>query len=285
MPPPDTPPVFHEWSMSDGYTLRGRIWPASSSKADRAILYLHGIQSHGGWFEWSAARLAESGRAVILPDRRGSGMNAEARGDVPSWSRWLSDLDDIASWTSHEFQVSRFDVVGISWGGKPALAWGMRRPELVERVLLIAPGIFPAVDVGIRARFQIVRSLLTDPGRKFPIPLSEPALFTDNPTARKFISEDPLKLTEATARFFWHSRELDRILARKKPSECRATLTLALAEHDKIIRNSLTHKWINKISAGAAVVHELAGAAHTLEFEEAIAPYKSLLCDWSMAGR
>lgn len=76
---PHSPPEFHSWTMSDGYVLHGRLWHPAGIARDGAILYLHGIQSHGGWFEWSASLLAHLGYPVLLPDRRGSGLNRPAR--------------------------------------------------------------------------------------------------------------------------------------------------------------------------------------------------------------
>lgn len=285
MRPPFTPPVFREWRMSDGYRLRGRVWTAAAPANDNILLYLHGIQSHGGWFEWSASILARSGYTVILPDRRGSGLNDTARGDTPSWQRWIDDLDEIANWAAAEFHATRFDLVGVSWGGKPAVMWAVSNPDRVRRLLLIAPGLFPAVDVGWRARFQIGRALLTDPGREFPIPLNDPALFTDNPAGRRFIADDPLKLTHATARFFWNSRQLDRRLSRLCPNDVRAEIMLLLAERERIIHNALTDKWANRITAGRVVTRTLTGTAHTIEFEAELAPFETLLLDWAAGAR
>ena len=117
-----------------------------------ATIYLHGIQSHGGWYEWSASLLADGENPVLMPDRRGSGLNQAARGDVPCFRRWLEDLDELSAWARSEFGIERFDVVGVSWGGKLAAAWALERPELVSRLLLIAPGLFPAVGVGLAGR-------------------------------------------------------------------------------------------------------------------------------------
>ncbi|MBU0618189.1 MAG: alpha/beta hydrolase, partial [Planctomycetes bacterium] len=111
MRPPLIPPVFQRWTMSDGYLLRGRVWSPSLGDASRAIIYLHGIQSHGGWFEWSASVLASAGCTVVLPDRRGSGLNDAHRGDTPSWQRWLLDIDELAAWTQAEFGAERIDLV------------------------------------------------------------------------------------------------------------------------------------------------------------------------------
>ena len=53
--------------------------PANGIKAH--IVALHGIQSHSGWYTWSSRKLAEAGFAVHFTDRRGSGLNWQARGN------------------------------------------------------------------------------------------------------------------------------------------------------------------------------------------------------------
>ncbi|MFQ5806233.1 MAG: alpha/beta hydrolase [Phycisphaerae bacterium] len=270
--------------MSDGYALHGRVWRPTRRDPSRAVIYLHGIQSHGGWFEWSASLLAQYGGPVILPDRRGSGLNDVARGDTPSAQRWLEDIDELARWAEREFGVGGFELVGVSWGGKPALAWALRRADRVARLLLIGPGLFPAVDVGLRTRFQIGLSLLRGEKRTFPIPLDDPPLFTDNPEGQDFIANDPLKLTRATARFFWHSASLDRRLRRAATGALRAETTLVLAGADRIIRNPLTEAWILRVAGEKTRVVTLPDAGHTLEFAADRRPFRALMERWVSDG-
>lgn len=278
---PIRPPTFVTWSMTDGYVLRGRLWPSPVPAADLGILYLHGIQSHGGWFEGSAGRLAERVGPVLLPDRRGSGLNAAARGDAPSAQRWLADLDELADWMEREHAVRRFGVVGVSWGGKLAALWALRHPHRVTHVLLIAPGLFPRVDIGWRARLRVAWSLVTRPTREFPVPLDDPALFTDNPAGRQFIADDPLKLTHVTARFLLASSQLDRRLRRVARGALRAETTLLLAEHDRIIHNAPTVTWLRRVAAAEPSVDTWPGAAHTLEFESDVAALDRRLEAWA----
>lgn len=268
--------------MSDGYVLRGRLWTPRRNHPPHAIIYLHGIQSHGGWFEWSASLLAEHGCAVVLPDRRGSGLNEARRGDTPSWQRWLLDIDELVAWTQAEFRADSFDLVGISWGGKPALAWALRQPHRVGRLLLVGPGLFPAVDIGARERFRIVRSLLSGGKRSFAIPLNDPELFTDNPVGQDFIANDPLRLTRVTARFLWHSRRLDRHLLATADGTLRSETTLVLAGRDRIIRNPPTEAWLRRVAGEKARVVEFAEAAHTLEFAANPTQYRALLERWGL---
>jgi len=267
MRPPQIPPEFRTWTMSDGYAVRGRVWPPRAPGGTVGFLYLHGIQSHGGWYEWSASLLAASGHLVLLPDRRGSGLNDAARGDTPAARRWLDDLDDLAAWAAHEFGVRRFGVVGVSWGGKVAVAWTLRRAERVERLLLIAPGLFPAVDIGFGTKLRVAMCVLARRSTRFEVPLNDPALFTDNPAGRQFIACDPLKLESVTARFLYRSRQLDRPLQRDPRGALQPPLTLFLAERDRIIRNDATQAWARRVAGPTAPIAMFPGAAHTLEFE------------------
>ena len=281
MRPPSIPPEFRAWRMSDGYELHGRFWPSDHGKPVGGTLYLHGIQSHGGWFEWSAAQLARSGSPVLLADRRGSGLNQAGRGDTPTMGRWLDDLDELADWLRRECGCARVNVVCVSWGGKLGLAWTLRRPALAARVLLIAPGVFPMIDVGLLARLRVGLALLTRPEREFPIPLDDPALFTDNPAGRTFIAEDPLKLTHATARFLYASVQLDRVVRRAAAGALRAETTLILAGRERIIRNSVTCARLQRLAVHMPTVHTLPDAAHTLEFEPDVAVLGELLQAWA----
>lgn len=262
---PTTIPTRQAWSFSDGYQAQGRFWPATTDQPPYAYLYLHGIQSHGRWFEGSASLLAQGGCPVILADRRGSGLNTEQRGDTPSIERWLLDLDDLADWAEGRFGISRFALVGVSWGGKLALAWAQRNSQRVCRALLIAPGVFPAVDCSFLSRMRIAGSLVTGGKRRFEIPLSDPALFTDNPAGQTFIRDDPLKLTAATARFLYGSRRLDSGLRHSAANSLAAPTTLLTAGDDRIIRNEPTRAWLERVCVSPPIIEELPGA-HTLEF-------------------
>jgi len=299
MRPPLVPPRPHSWIMSDGYVLTGRLWtpdvPASGDDyreaaghaADetvrwpmRVILYLHGIQSHGGWFEWSASRLAAAGHVVLLPDRRGSGQNVD-RGHTPSARRWLLDLDELADWAQSAFPDRPLDVVGVSWGGKLATVWSLRNPNRLQRLLLIAPGIFPAVDVGLATRVAIGVSLLLHPRRQFLIPLNDPALFTDTPAGREFIARDPLRLTHATARFLFESARLDRWLAAARRGTLAASVTLVLAGRERIICNEPTLRWLKRVAVRPPAVHLFPEACHTIEFEQESGGFAAVLDAWA----
>ncbi len=292
---PLRPPEMRAWQMSDGYLLRGRLW-RGDGRGNTAVIYLHGIQSHGGWYEWSGSLLAASGMTVLMPDRRGSGLNDEARGDVPNGQRWLDDLDDLAAWvmgtgahctesaagteTRPTDAAPRIALVGVSWGGKLAAAWAHARPERASAVLMIAPGLFPQVDLRATKKLAVAWSVVTEPAELYDIPLGDAALFTANPAAQRFIDSDSLQVRRATARFLRCSAQLDRRLARLGKGAIKADAGLVLAGCDRIIRNGSTERWLRRVCASPPEVQTLPLASHTVEFENDISDFEHILLRW-----
>ncbi len=252
-------------SYRDGYAGHIRFWPGQNRGA---VLYLHGIQSHGQWFEQSAAALADLGFAVALPDRRGSGLNSESRGDIDHYSRWIADQIDVIKWLKEKTGQDKIHVLGVSWGGKLALALAKTIPSQLASLTLIAPGLFPAVDVPFTMKLRIALAVILKQKNLFPIPLNEPELFTANPDRREFIRRDPLKLTAVTGNFLYQSRRLDRFL-RFFPERLTIPIKLFLAGHERIIDNQATVRYYRSLRTTRA--KQLAfykEASHTLEFEK-----------------
>ncbi len=281
MRPPLRCPQLRTFRCWDGYPLLVRLFPPPRPSRS-AILYLHGIQSHGGWYAWSASLLAACGHAVVLPDRRGSGRNPR-RGDVAAAERWLDDLDELGAWIRSSLDAAALDVVGASWGGKLAVAWLLARRPQVRRLLLIAPGIVPHVRLPLSRRVAIAACLMTGlGGRRFAIPLDDPALFTDNPTAQAQIRGDGLALHDATARFLHASWRLDRIIDQARPGALSIPAWLLLAGGDRIVDNAATRRRLVSLTAGRVRVAELSGA-HSLEFASQPGPFARFLRDWATA--
>ena len=101
------------FTLPDGYRAAARIWDVAQPAA--RVVFVHGITSHGGWYLNSCRHLACAGFEVHFLDRRGSGLNAAARGDVDNCDTWLTDLASYLEGLPAD--VPRL-LMGISWGGK-----------------------------------------------------------------------------------------------------------------------------------------------------------------------
>jgi len=254
--------------------------PGGSETAPPTLVYLHGIQSHSGWYEASARCLAEAGIAVYQVERRGSGRDeAHEPGHVDRAETWLADVARAAEVARDETGAAAVHLMGVSWGGKLALACVGHRPDLYRSLILSAPGIFPKVDVAILSKVRVGKCLML--GReleRFPIPLEDPHLFTENPDRVRYIAEDPLSLRALTARFMFESRRLDG-LAREAARAARAPTLLCLAGRDRITDNEATRRLVYGIAARKRV-RTYEDAHHTLEFEADPTAYFADLVAW-----
>lgn len=263
---------------SDGYVAYARLWRPSDPRG--TIVYLHGIQSHGLWFEASAQRIADAGFAVLMPDRRGSGRNDRDRGHTPSASRLLQDVSECGDELRLRTGLDRFHIVGVSWGGKLALAYTARLGDRVGSMTLIAPGLFPKVDLPRAQKVRVGLSALAGGRAMFDIPLQQAELFTENPERQAFIREDSLALRKVSATFLLASRKLDATALRVASMTSGPPLCLFLGGRDRIIDNDRTRQFVRRLPFADRRIIEYEQAHHTLEFERDPEPFLSELVRW-----
>jgi alpha-beta hydrolase superfamily lysophospholipase len=261
---------------SDGSPLAVLSWRAAERPARATVVVLHGVQSHAGWYHGLGRRLAASGFDAIFPDRRGSGANTRMRGHARSSRQLVADVAGLLAAVPGPRVVA-----GISWGGKLAVAAAARRPALVDGVALLCPGLTPRVGVTARERRGIALAKLT--GRaatvRFPVPLADPALFTADADARRFIAGDPLSLREATAGLLATSFFLDRAV-RRAARRIHQPILLMLAGRDRIVDNDRTRAYLDRVASPRKAVIEYPEAHHTMEFEPDPSRSARDLIDW-----
>ncbi len=262
--------TIEEFTAGDGYRWRYRHFPAQGEQRGQ-IVGIHGIQSHGGWYEGSCRQLSQAGFSVCFLDRRGSGLNEKDRGDAPSFRRLLDDISEFLATRSRVAERGAripLCLLAISWGGKLAVALERRHPGLVDGLVLLCPGFFARVRYRLLQRLAILTSRLCRPRRLFSIPLNDPELFTTTPQWLQFLRDDPLRLHQATARLLIESVRLDSYL-RFAPRYVRVPVLLMLAQRDRIIDNARTRRFVERFASTDREIIEYPDAHHTLEFEPA----------------
>ncbi len=258
-------PTIESIRLSDGYEVAVRWWLPDQPRG--AILYLHGIESHGGWYEGSGSFLAERGWAILMPDRRGSGRNSVARGHADSPQRLLADGVELLDAMAARTTAAPAHLVGVSWGGKFAVAFAATNPTRVASLSLIAPGLFPRIDLPLGEKVRVAWLLAADRSRPVPLPIHDATMFTTNPERVQFANNDPLRVREATAPFLLGSRRLDRIAHKLGESAWHGPLHVMLAGRDRIIDNERTRAFVRELPFPRRRISEYPDASHTLEFE------------------
>ncbi|WP_141579467.1 alpha/beta fold hydrolase [Actinomadura sp. WMMA1423] len=108
-----------------------RMWHDQRGKGDPVVL-LHGGMTDGRCFTGNLDGLADT-FTIYLPDRRGHGRTPDAPGPI---TMELMAQDTIAFLERVVGGPAR--LVGYSAGGTVALWVAMRRPDLVERLVLVS---------------------------------------------------------------------------------------------------------------------------------------------------
>jgi alpha-beta hydrolase superfamily lysophospholipase len=228
------------------------------------LLYLHGIESHGGWFLPAAHLLRERGCASYLLDRRGSGLNrGQTPGDAPSAGVLL---EDIRLFRRHLSGGPDVHLVGLSWGGKLALAAAIDDPQAIRSVILITPGLRTRLSLSPSSVAALLLGLLGGGRNSIKLPL-EPEMFTDSPELLEFIRRDPLRLRRVTGRFLMASRALDRLIARRI-GEIHLPILLILAGKDRIIDNEGVLEVLSHLRPGQLLLRRYEEAIHSIQFDQ-----------------
>ncbi|MFQ5496013.1 MAG: alpha/beta fold hydrolase [Phycisphaerae bacterium] len=259
-------PPFEEISLRlpDGYAAYGRYWPVRKPRG--AVLYHHGIQSHCGWYETSPARLVEAGFAVLQMDRRGCGRNEVDRGHAESAGQLIEDALASRDELARRSGLSSHHVLGVSWGGKLAVAAFVQDPANVKSLTLVTPGLFPLVGVSKEMMTEIGFAMLYEPHRLFDIPLNDPEMFTSVETWQRFHRGDPLALRQCTAGFYLASRRMDKTVNRLAQGP-QVPIHLFLAGDERIIDNDRTERFVRDLGWPGGRITRFDGLRHSLEFE------------------
>jgi alpha-beta hydrolase superfamily lysophospholipase len=266
---------------SDGVELHYLRWCGGRSPPWAVVIFLHGIASHGGWFGETAADLSSRGVAVYGPDRRGSGRSGGPRGHLARYGRALDDVEEVVRLVCAEHRETPVFLAASSWAAKLAVVYAARRPAPLSGLLLLGPGLLPRVNLSPGRRLRVIVGHLVMPTARLPIPLT-PELYTANPPYVDFIRADPLRLLEATTRFFWETARLDR---RRRRASARLSLPLLVlqGQDDKMMNVPSTRRWFARLDVEDKTYRAYAGAGHTLDFEPDRTPYLNDMLTWLSA--
>jgi acylglycerol lipase len=265
-------------TTDDGVRLHLLHWPSERSPAWAAVIFLHGIASHAGWFGETAAGLSNRGVAVYAPDRRGSGRSSGQRGHLTRYERALDDVEQIVQQVSTEHPATPVFLAASSWAAKLAVVYAARRPAPLSGLLLLGPGLLPTVNLTPVRRVRVIIGHLPTPTARLPIPLT-PELYTANPPYLDFIRSDPLRLLEATTQFFWETARLDRRRGRDS-AKLDLPLLLLQGEDDKMMDVATTRRWFASLDLEDKTYQAYAGAGHTLDFEPDRTRYLTDMLEW-----
>lgn len=260
--------------LGDDYPAYARYWAPDTIRG--AVLCHHGIQSHCDWYAGSAKRLCEAGYGVLQIDRRGSGRNQAARGHAESADQLIDDARIARDTLLQLTGLDRYHVVGVSWGGKLAVAAYINHPDRCQSLSLVTPGLFPLVGVSKDEAHRIGVAMIYEPETRFDIPLNDPEVFTQSAKWRAFHAGDPLTLRQCTAAFYLASRRMDKPIS-KLGDAPPVPIHLMTAGEERIVDNEKTIRFVENLGWDHTQITSYPEARHSIEFDVPDAYYADLI--------
>jgi alpha-beta hydrolase superfamily lysophospholipase len=263
-------------AAGDGTELAYRVYAPDNGATRGALVYLHGIQSHGAWYVETAAELARRGYAVYLTDRRGSGASGGPRGHFPSTARLVDDVRRFVEVARKDNSAPAF-VVGGCWGARAAVAYALEERDSLAGLMLVCPALFAKVDVPPADKLRVVAGRLASPMSPIRIPLDD-EMFTSNPHFLEYIKTDPLSLREVTASFFFRQAVWDRWLRRQ--TGLRLPMLLLQSGRDPIVDVDAVRAWFSRLESRHKRYVSYPEWGHLLDFEDDRQRYWNDAADW-----
>jgi 2-succinyl-6-hydroxy-2,4-cyclohexadiene-1-carboxylate synthase len=133
------------------------------------LVFFHGfLGSSADWsaeLDWITSNLRRSAIAIDLPGHGGSLLDDPSEYD---WDRMVDSIWETID-ADHRFAGKKVVMFGYSMGGRCALGAAFRRPERINRVVLIssAPGIDSSNERSLRAKWDLAQANLL---RSLPLP-------------------------------------------------------------------------------------------------------------------
>jgi acylglycerol lipase len=264
-------PRLRSVECADGYRLRYRTW--SPPGAPRATLVLlNGIMSHSGWFQPLADHLVACGLKLVGADRRGTGLNEEARGDAPSAAMVIDDAKRIVD--AERLDGLPVHLGGWCWGAVLAVNLAAACEREFASLLLLAPGLYPSEAVATELKEQEALARASGTAH-LTIPITD-EMFTRGPYLA-FIAADELRCRHVSVRFHAIMRKL-AMGAALRLGQLELPMLLVLAGADEATDNARTRRAFEGITKSPVTI-EVVDGAHGLQFD-APAELARVLASW-----
>lgn len=259
------------FTTEDGLKLNYKNWVAPGNGP--CVIYLHGLESHMGWFANLAEYLNNEGMNVYAFDRRGSGSNKENCSNFRA--RYLTnDLKIFVDLVRKEHPARPIFLIGLCLGGKIAVSFFASYPDSVDGLILISPSL----KNKLRFKLPEKLSMLFNPSRPLKIPI-EDRMFTANRYFLDYIGKDPSRLRLIPGGRLLEIAKMDATLARATKN-IRIPVLLMLAGIDEIIDTTLTEAWLGSVSSKDKTLKVYDGLHHILTFEEKAGPVMQDIAGW-----
>ncbi len=263
--------------MAERPELYCRWRPAADARG--AVLVVHGYGEHSGRYQHVFDALNARGYACLGIDYRGFGRAAGRRAFVRSFDDYLDDVQWGLDALRDRAPGAPF-LLGHSQGGLICARFAIARAHPLRGLVLSSPALRFAVTVPgwKRAAARVLSKVW--PSFTLPAEINARDLTHDD-EARRRVSEDPLVVRVATARWYTECLRAQAETVREAAS-LRAPCLLQIAGDDRVVDAGVTRAFFDAAGAADKTWIDYPGLFHEVYQETPVARGHALhdLAEW-----
>jgi len=254
--------------------VTGRTW-GSASECQAAVLLIHGLGAHSGWFEALARRLKVRNLFVLSYDLVGFGKRIKQHYFSPK--QWLTDLTAAYAYLKQLVGDKPIYLIGNSMGSIVALkGCPMLKPA---GLALLSPGFEGhAQTFPISYRVKTVIQALISPDQEMALPYNL-ELVTSDKTVRDWLSNDPEWRFAVPGRMLFDLLKITQELRWSKLSVPCPALMLT-AGKDRLVDNQVNARLFQRLASPSKRSRCFETAVHDLPLDPAVDEVAEEIAQW-----
>lgn len=251
----------HTFATHDDVALFYRHWPADAEARKGAIVLIHRGHEHSGRMAHLADELGLPDFDVFAYDMRGHGRSPGARGDSPSVSHSVRDvqtfIDHIA--TAHGVSIANVVVVAQSVGAVLASTWAHDYAPKIRGLVLASPAFKVKLYVPFaRPGLALMRKLR---GNFFVNSYVKAKFLTHDPERIASYDTDPLISRPISVNILLGLYEAaNRIVA--DAAAITLPVQLLISGSDWVVHHKPQHRFFEQLTSARKEQHVLPGFFH-----------------------
>jgi alpha-beta hydrolase superfamily lysophospholipase len=254
--------------------ITGRTW-GSASECHAAVLLVHGLGAHSGWFEALARRLKIRQLFVASYDLVGFGKRIQE--EYLSLNQWLDDLVCVFAHLKSLVPDKPVYLLGNSMGAIVALkGCPIVRPS---GLVLLSPGFEGHPETfKLDYRLKAIVKAVLSPNQEIALPY-DLSLVTSQKPVRDWLDNDPEKRFCVPGRML-----LDLLGISQSLRWSRATITcpalMLTAGQDRLVDNGVNRRIFHRLSSPKKTTRLFESSMHDLTLEPVIDEVADGIAQW-----
>jgi alpha-beta hydrolase superfamily lysophospholipase len=250
------------FTTHDGTRLFYRHWPATEGgPLQRALVLFHRGHEHSGRLQHIVDEIGLPGYAMFAWDARGHGLSPGERGDSPSFSASVKDVDVFLRHITQEHGIAPADiaVVAQSVGAVLAATWAHDYAPRVRCLVLTAPAFKVKLYVPFaRPGLALIHRLF---GNFFVKSYVKAKFLTHDPERIRSYDEDPLIARAISARILLGLYDAaERVVG--DAQAIRLPVQLLVSDTDWVVHRGPQDLFFERLGSVVKEKHLLPGFLH-----------------------